>query len=154
MKPNTLFCAGLLTALAPLAATAQTDDATLLRCAQNTEAAARLACFDELTSRARQRQARSPSTPDPAKVVEFGRPPKLDASDIDVLESRVPGPFEGWSPRQRFTLANGQVWEISDDSSAFGRGRDLAVKIRRGSMGSYFIEFDGVTRSPRVRRVD
>ncbi len=142
----------------PLAVAAQTDDATLLRCAQQLDAAARLACFDELATRARQRQAQGisgpPAAADAQKVAEFGRPPKPDASDLDTLDSRVPGPFSGWSARQRFTLANGQVWEISDDSSAFGQAQNVAVKIRRGAMGSYFIEFDGVRKSPRVRRVE
>lgn len=146
----------LLASALPLAAIAQTDDAALLRCAQAADAATRLRCFDALADQARQRLAAPPSaaTPDPKKVAEFGRPPKPDASDLDEVASRIPGRFEGWGPRQRFTLANGQTWEISDDSSAFANVQNPAVKIRRGALGSYFMDIDGVRKAPRVKRVD
>lgn len=148
--------------LLPVLAAAQTDDAALLRCAAQSDATARLGCFDALARQARERQAAGPvrpvaataaAAPDAKRTAEFGKP-RIDASEIDVLESRIPGRFSGWGPRQRFTLANGQVWEISDDSSSFGNAQDVAVKIRRGAIGSYFMDVDGVRRSPRVRRVE
>lgn len=145
----------LLCALPSLAA-AQTSDAALLRCATQTDITARLACFDALARQAQQRHSAGLSAPevnDTRRESEFGKP-RIDASDIEVLESRIPGRFEGWSPRQRFTLANGQVWQISDDSSSFGNAQDVAVKIRRGAIGSYFMDVEGVRRSPRVRRVE
>lgn len=141
---------------APLIAAAQTDDTALLRCATQTDTTARLACFDALARQAQQRQSAGLSATavaDTRRESEFGKP-RIDASDIDVLESRIPGRFEGWSPRQRFTLANGQIWQISDDSSSFGNAVDVAVKIRRGAIGSYFMDVEGIRRSPRVRRVE
>lgn len=147
------------------AAAAQTDDASLLRCAAIGETSARLACYDTLAQRARQRAA-SPAAAAPAaapaaaaatpsdRASTFGLAPKPDPDELQLVRTHLPGPFQGWSPKQRFTLANGQVWEISDDSSAFGRGNDVRVTLRRGTLGSYFIEFDGVTKSPRARRVE
>jgi hypothetical protein len=143
----------LLSALAVLAMSApvHADDAGLLRCAQTSESAARLACFDALVAQARQRQAAGVvATPKPE---EFGRAPKADASEMEVLESRIAGRFDGWRPGQRFTLANGQIWQVSDDSSGVGDAQDPLVRIRRAALGSYRMEVDGVTRSPRVKRV-
>lgn len=134
---------------------AQTDDAALLRCAQNPEAAARLACFDALATAARQRAA-SPAAARPAAtgtdaVAAFGKPSRPD--DVDVIESRIVGRFEGWRAGDRITLANGQVWQIADDSNAWADLQQPVARVRRAAMGSFRLEVEGVTRSPRVRRV-
>lgn len=146
-RPTLLAALAVLTLSAPVHA----DDAGLLRCAQTADNGARLACFDALVAQARQRQAAGAvATPRPE---EFGRAPKLDASEMEVLESRIAGRFEGWRPNQRITLVNGQVWQVIDDSSSFGDAQEPVVRIRRAALGSYRMEVDGVTRSPRVRRV-
>lgn len=137
----------------PLAAAAQTDDAALLRCAATSDAAPRLACYDALAQQARGRAA-TVASEQQRRTTEFGLPPKLDPNELQTVQTHLPGPFQGWSAKQRFKLANGQVWEISDDSSSFGRGNDVKVTLRRGALGSFFIDFEGVTRSPRVRRVE
>jgi hypothetical protein len=142
-------------------AQAQTDDGALLRCRQLATEAARLSCYDTLADQARQRLAARPAgttAPSAAaasadKVAEFGQPPKPGAGDIEVMESRIVGRFEGWRPGQRFTLANGQVWQIVDDSSGFGDSQEPVVRIRRAALGSFMMEVDGVTRSPRVKRL-
>lgn len=141
--------------LASNLAWAQTDDAAMLKCAQATEAAPRLACFDALAAQARQRATAAASgQPDPRKVAEFGRPPKPDVSDIDLLESRINGSFDTWRANQRLTLANGQVWQITDDGSGYvGETQNPVVRIRRGAMGSYLMDVDGLRKSLRVKRV-
>lgn len=140
--------------LAVATAQAQTDDAVLLRCAQQADAAARLACFDGLATAARQRAAR-PADARPAPVAEavaaFGKPSRPD--DVDVIESRIVGRFEGWRPGDRITLANGQVWRISDDSSAWADLQQPLARVRRAALGSFRLEVEGLTRSPRVQRV-
>ena len=70
------------------------------------------------------------------------------------MESRIPGPFEGWMPGERIKLANGQVWQIADDSAGVVYGKDLRIKIRRGALGAFYLEVEGTNRSPRVRRVE
>ena len=157
------LAAALAGAAASSEAFAQTPDAALLTCARNTDSAARLACFDGLATQARQRQvaggpsaaaataaATAPVTPKPD---EFGRPPRVDDSGLGLLESRIAGRFEGWSANQRIPLVNGQVWQIADDSSGFGNAQEPVVRIRRGALGSYRMEVEGVVRSPRVKRV-
>ena len=140
-------------------ALAQTDDAALLRCRQTPTDTARLSCYDALADQVRQRGPGRPAaaaTPAPTladKVAEFGQPPQPGAADIEVMESRIAGRFEGWRPGQRLTLANGQVWQIVDDSSGFGDSNEPVVRIRRAALGSFMMEVDGVTRSPRVKRL-
>ena len=163
MKPNplraALICMSLASAVLPTQA--QTDDNALLRCRQAATDAARLSCYDTLADQARQRVASRPAgaaAPAAAaapvdKVAEFGQPPKPGAADIEVMESRIVGRFEGWRPGQRFTLTNGQVWQIVDDSSGFGDSQEPVVRIRRAALGSFMMEVDGVTRSPRVKRL-
>jgi hypothetical protein len=43
--------------------------------------------------------------------------------------------FEGWRPNERIRLANGQVWQIADDSSSLLQRRDPKVTVRRGALG-------------------
>lgn len=153
-RPTLITSLAALALAAPLAL-AQTEDAALLRCSQTPESAARLACYDALAAQARQRVAARPAGAPAAgdKLAEFGQPPRPGAADIEVMESRIAGRFEGWRPGQRFTLANGQVWQITDDSSSYGDAVNPVVRIRRAAMGSFMMEVDGVTRSPRVRRI-
>lgn len=133
-----------------IGAQAQTPDQALLDCARRGDAAARLACFDALAAQARLRAA-SPAAAPPA-VATFGQPTRAD--DVDVIESRIVGHFEGWRPGDRIRLANGQVWQISDDSRAWADLQQPVARVRRAALGSFRLEVDGVTRSPRVRRVE
>jgi hypothetical protein len=50
-------------------------------------------------------------------------------------------------------LANGQVWQIADGSARFMSLDNPKVTIRRGALGSFFLDFENDNRSPRVRRV-
>ena len=139
----------LLAAAAPVLA--QTPDAALLRCAASTDAAARLACFDALAAQARTRAARPSASPASAAIADFGRPSPTD--EIELIESRIVGRFEGWRGGDRITLANGQVWQVVDDSSAWADLQQPVARVRRAALGSFRLEVEGITRSPRVRRV-
>jgi hypothetical protein len=70
-----------------------------------------------------------------------------------TMQSTIPGHFEGWGPKARIKLANGQVWQIADDSQAYFNLENPKVVIRRGMMGGFFLEVENSNRSPRVRRV-
>jgi len=163
-----------LFALFLLAATtsALADDAGILRCRAIKDSAARLACYDAIAvpsaapaapSAAAQPKAGTPSAapaaapkaaeapPTPAQ--QFGMEAKTPATQLDAIESTIPGMFEGWGPKTVITLANGQSWQISDDSSGYIHKENPKVKIRRAFMGSFVIEFEGSNRIAKVRRV-
>lgn len=70
------------------------------------------------------------------------------------MTSSLPGLFQGWGPNARLRLANGQVWQVVDGSSAALYLRDPAVTVRRAALGSYLMEIAGTNHAPRVRRVE
>jgi len=79
------------------------------------------------------------------KVAASGLPP--------TMESYIPGHFEGWGAGARIKLANGQVWQVVDGTSAFFNRENPKVLVRRGMMGGFFLEIENSNRSPRVKRV-
>jgi hypothetical protein len=93
--------------------------------------------------------AAAPST-DPS----FGLPAKPPPPAQDAVESTIVGRFDGWIPDGRITLANNQVWQINDGSTAaYSPRQDPKVRITRGTLGSYFLEVEGLSQTPRVKRI-
>ena len=76
------------------------------------------------------------------------------AETAQAVDSHIPGEFRGWESNSRIKLANGQVWEIRENSPASYDLRDPKVRIVRGFSGSFFMELEGVSRTPRVVRVE
>lgn len=154
--------------------TALADDAGLLRCRTIKESAARLACYDALAVPSSPGKAAatpapasastppSSSSPAPAsapqakpqeKVEQFGLPQKDREVALEAIESTIPGRFEGWGPRENIRFANGQVWQIADDSKGYHDIVNPQVRVRRGALGAYYLEIQGTNRSPRVTRL-
>ena len=154
-----LLAAALLAAL-PFAAGAA-DDA-FARCRAIKDSTARLACYDALpiapptAAAAPAPAARAPAAAAPAasEAQRFGLPATARPEPIQALESHIPGHFDGWYPGTRIRLANGQVWQVMDSSSRFADVDNPKVTIRRGALGSFFLDIDGVNPAPRVRRVE
>ena len=156
-----LLAAALLAAL-PAAHAAQ-DDA-LARCRAIAESAARLACYDALPlSAPPSRAAPGPevaptpaaaATTPPSEAQRFGLPATSRPEPLQTVESRIDGHFDGWYPGTRIRLANGQVWQVTDSSSRYADVDNPKVTVRRGALGSFFLDIDGVNPAPRVRRVE
>jgi hypothetical protein len=158
---ETLALCGLVTAGCALAA----DDPALRQCRALADATARLACYDALPlAAAPAASTRVPvattasmpapvATPAPAQgAATFGmeqRQPELAA-----ITTRIEGRFEGWQPGSRIRLANGQVWQVSDGSTGVYELTNPTVTLRRGALSGFWLEIEGVNRSPRVRRVE
>jgi len=142
------------------------DASAMLRCRQLADPAARLACYDAVVlpdpaptkgpDGATSVAAPAPpmvSSPKPPQ--EFGlESRKVPAPEMPFVESSIPGRFDGWVAGQRIRMANGQLWEITDGSQAAYRLSDPKVKISRGFSGSFFMEIQGVSQTPRVRRIE
>ena len=173
---------GVMVALAAPAAHA-VDDAAFARCRSIVDTAARLACYDGLpvapaaamqsapsrpataapapnaAPAARTPSAAAPAPaaapPAPASAAEnFGMEEKIAASGLaPTMESYIPGHFEGWGAGARIKLANGQVWQVVDGTSAYFNRENPKVLVRRGMMGGFFLEIENSNRSPRVKRV-
>jgi hypothetical protein len=136
------------------------DNAALQRCRELRDTVARLACYDAIPlTTTTAPQASQPSAPAAAvaPAAAFGlesrqAPPNTPAR-LEAIESAIDGAFDGWLPRSQLKLANGQVWEIADGSQAAYRLQSPKVKITRGVSSSFFIAIEGVSQTPRVRRV-
>ena len=155
----------LLLLLASLPALA--DDAALLRCRAIQNATARLACYDALPVPGGEGRAPAapvaapaapprvePRVPEPQAATQFGLERKANSAPLASIESTIPGNFEGWYPNSRIQLANGQVWQVADDTTRRVYTRsNPKVTIRRGMLGAFYLEIEGDNNSPRVRRV-
>jgi hypothetical protein len=165
----------------PAQAQSQIDPAQLQRCRSVTENAARLACYDAIAlpppvvrpepggrdgaaaaggADAPQAPAGNPSavqagTSGTSPVSTFGLERRIVDAAPDQLSSRLAGTIDGWGPNARFTLENGQVWQVVDGSRAYyGTLKQPKVTINRGMLGSFYMSIEGVNQTPRVRRVE
>ncbi|MGZ5183294.1 MAG: hypothetical protein ACXWC2_22675 [Ramlibacter sp.] len=159
MKNLLLFAWGALAAGAAPAA----DDAAILQCRALADGARRLACYDALPVAASPAAAAvsgpaavPAAVPAAAPEQKFGlRPPvkKQDAAP-DAIRSSVAGRFEGWAPGTVFTLTNGQVWKVTDDTDAvLPIMQNPTVEITRGLLGAYFLQVEGHANTARVVRI-
>ena len=181
MKNLLLFACGLLSAGAAFAddaailkCRAQPDTARRLACydaipvgATPVAAAAPAAPTAAPAPAAPAPAAAAPAAAAPAAAVaaapavspeqQFGlRPAVKKQKDLEPasIRSSVVGRFEGWGPGTVFTLANGQVWKVTDDTDAvLPIMQNPNVEITRGLIGAYFLQVDGHTNSARVARV-
>ena len=148
--PAFLLCLGA-------AASAFADDASLQRCRAMKDSAQRLACYDAIPLGLPAAAAPAPAAAAPASsptlLQRFGFEGRAQPDELPSVESTIPGLFEGWAPRSSFKLANGQVWQVNEETSRIAHLQSPKVKIVRGAMGSFFMEIEGVSQSPRVRRV-
>lgn len=73
----------------------------------------------------------------------------------EQFQSNIVGEFSGFGRGQRYTLANGQVWEQTDASRLDGvRRTDPQVTIIPGVMGAWFMRIDGYNTRAKVRRIN
>lgn len=94
----------------------------------------------------------TPPAPAPAPD-RFGLPERA-RNEPASIDSSVSADFVGWDPNTRIRLSNGQVWQVIDGSSGTLAPGQRKVTVTRGALGSFFLEFEGLNKSPRVRRVE
>ncbi len=72
-----------------------------------------------------------------------------------AVVSTVAGPFKGWKGKgDRITLANGQVWEVSDSGTRLSVSlENPTVTIERGMLDAWFLRVDGYNARARVKRI-
>ncbi|MBI3715046.1 MAG: hypothetical protein HY255_03515 [Betaproteobacteria bacterium] len=165
-----------------IAASAHADDGDLARCRAITDANARLACYDAIPLAGAARVPSAPALPAagsaptaatvatraPAPVEErnlpataaakpaaeqFGLENKRPKDELQEIVTRIDGTFDGWVPNQRIRLANGQVWQIADDTTRWFTFVNPKVTIWRGTFGVFYMNIEGHNQSPRVKRV-
>ncbi|MEY3252870.1 MAG: hypothetical protein RL227_1843 [Pseudomonadota bacterium] len=146
MRPTLLLV--LLLAQFPHAVGA--DDDSLRRCRTLAADAARLACYDAIALAPAAAAAAASAVAAP--VARFGLPEAADR--IERVDSRIEGRFEGWRPLDRIRLANGQVWQVIDGSRGVYWLDSPRAAVRRGALGSFVLEIEGVRALVRVSRIE
>lgn len=131
------------------------------RCRQVGDTAARLACYDKLADLAAAQAASPVAATTPAAIApaktpteRFGMEQKAaQEGAADTITSVLPGDFEGWEPKTKFTLANGQVWQVTDGSRVYWPAKSPKVTIRRGVLGTFYLEVEGLNSIAKVKRL-
>ena len=93
--------------------------------------------------------AAAPQTP-----AQFGLEHRVAEAQLQSIESYIPGLFEGWKPGTKSLLANGQIWQVHEQISGFANKVNAKATVRRGTLGSFFMDVEGTRTSLRVRRVE
>lgn len=79
----------------------------------------------------------------------------LSGGDNEPVESTLTGEFRGFGKGNRYTLANGQVWEQIDGASLAGVHKtDPKVTVRPGMLGAWWLQIDGYNTRAKVRRIE
>lgn len=130
-----------------VSSTALADDAGLLRCRGITDASARLACYDALPVQA------GPQAPVRETPEQFGLQRQVTTKELDTIQSYIPGHFETAKTGEIYRLANGQVWQITEGNNRLYDLNNPKVTLRRGMLGSFFLDLEGDNRSLRVKRL-
>lgn len=124
-------------------------------CRQLQDGVGRLSCYDAMQlPAARRTPAPPPVAADP--VAGFGQESLKSSAtqpELKQVEARIRGDFHGWKPGSHIELDNGQVWRVADDSDAFYELRSPKVAVRRGLLGAFYLDIEGVGFQIRVTRV-
>lgn len=134
-----------------LTGTALASNADFAKCRSIADPATRLACYDALdlaTVNSKAAPQAVQQTPE-----QFGMEQKNARNVLDSIESHIPGRLEGWRQNTNFRLANGQVWQVSEDGNRYVDLQDPKVTVRRGMLGAFYLEIEGTNFSPKVKRV-
>lgn len=163
------LCLAVAMVIAADAGTASAADAAeaLRKCANMSDDAARLACYDALAQKGARpdktlttpqasppaRTAQPPEITDRQQREAFGKPlvPRLDAIQeilVTVVQSR-----KTRYGKLIFTTEGGQVWRDVGDKSSFIPKRPFAASIKKGALGSFFLVITGTKTAVRVKRV-
>jgi hypothetical protein len=143
----------ILVALAGAAPAAAWGQGSLAACAQISDDAERLACYDQLagrassgapsslaTSSAATAAAAAPSAANP--VADFGLPPKVIQERepekwVDSVTAKVTNVGAAGMDRYVVTLDNGQVWMQSERNVSAILAPGDTVTIKRAALGSF-----------------
>jgi hypothetical protein len=77
----------------------------------------------------------------------------LPADAPESLSSRIVGRLSFFENGTQFTLENGQVWQVVDNTRGAYDLDNPTVRIERAMLGSFMMAIEGVNQRPRVRRI-
>jgi len=129
-----------------------------MACRRIADSLQRLVCYDAVQgpAGAAAPAAPAPITPAPAQPAPAEKAAPVQQGmglfQAEVIETQLEEDVPGWSPNYKIRLTNGQVWQVSDDSSGTLRRGPRKVIIRRSFLGAYYMDIEGVANPIRVTR--
>jgi hypothetical protein len=155
-QPSSWALAALVLVMLSASGPGFASDAAILRCRTLTVPADKLACYEAIVVPPSERYAvpgAMPAAPLVADAASFGLEHKVLPLQAAAMQTSILGAFTGWGPRDVLQFANGQRWQISDDSVGVLNAINPKVTVRRGVLGAFYLEIEGTNRSPKVRRL-
>ncbi len=137
-------------------------------CKAIADPAGRLACYDQLNAPpaspapaapaikpAAEPAAAAAATPTPVETERFGAEtlPAKPGEVPEAIESRISGLFKGWEKDTEFKLDNGQVWRCVNCRDVYYQVENPAVTVKRGFMGNYWLQVEGLNTRATVKRI-
>ena len=78
-----------------------------------------------------------------------------EEADEAPVESRLVGPFKGWSKGTVLTLENGQRWQVTEGDLYLGRAEESpAVSVKPGLFSGWYLQVEGQSPRAKVRPLD
>ena len=74
------------------------------------------------------------------------------AEEVELIEARIVGPFDGWDGKTYFRLDNGQVWQQRVSGNYRKKAENPEVVVEKGRFG-YYLRLKGESRSIGVKRL-
>jgi len=91
---------------------------------------------------------------DTRKQVEEENRGFFDFGSAEPIQSTLAGDFKGFAKGNRYTLANGQVWEQIEPAKLDGvRKTNPEVTVKPGVFNTWFLRIKGYNTPAKVRRV-
>ncbi len=99
-------------------------------------------------------QAASVPSTDKAAATDFGLPAKKPEAP-DQISTRIKGVFDGFQPKQKFVLENGQVWQMRRNMGVrrFSAIENPEVTISSNLLGFYAMSISGLRLKLPVKRI-
>src|SRR6185312_9706027 len=77
-----------------------------------------------------------------------------DKGKRQKIYTRIKGHFDGWSGRNEYTLANGQVWkQIGSETVPCLTADNPSAKVKPSAIGNWLMYVSGCNDSVHVERV-
>lgn len=158
---------------------AQGQDNAFQRCLSIEDNQARLSCFDQAARAMNNQETISPpittphtqpnaiiapaqvtsiqpdTQPDAARRDEFGRS-SMRPEPTEVEDDTLHVTIVSWRKSLRghyiMTTADGQVWRQTETGRIPLRGDQVSATIKKGALGSFRLNIDGMRKSFRVKR--
>ena len=164
-RPHARFAAFGVFALLLAAAPARADIPELLACADKTDNAQRLACYDAAAAKLKKQMADA----EKQSVTLFGfKLPTFDGSDdssqgetvklapkiVTQVDSTVKSTTRDLAGHRVVTLENGQSWRVEDARPAKGISTPgTPIQIVRNLFGGFYMGVDGDNNELSVTRI-